>query len=322
MNNPSVSIIVPIFNAEQFLPQCIESIISQSYDRIELILINDGSNDGSLNICNFFQEKDKRIKVIDKPNEGASVARNVGLELATGELIWFIDADDWIEPNSLAKLIHEMNDDILYFGYIKHHGNHVSTCQITPDSLSSLTNKDVVLSDLFNSIDAFFGFTWNKIFKRNILQAHNINFNEKLIIKEDEVFTLDYCKHIKTIGISSLTPYNYRIIESSTSHCGSKKKNMVSLSDHLINNIDSYSFGIKMRTSLLHAISRYYFDAIIENRHNECIDSIIDKYLNFIKNYNLIGQLSLKQKILMLINSKNIKKHILKLYLKLLYHDN
>ena len=107
MNNPTVSIIIPVFNTEVYLNQCIESILKQSYHNIELILVNDGSSDESLNICKEYAEKDARIIVKDIPNGGASRARNIGLECATGDLIWFVDADDWIEDTSIEKIILE-----------------------------------------------------------------------------------------------------------------------------------------------------------------------------------------------------------------------
>lgn len=91
-----VSIIVPVYNAEKYLDRCLKSIINQSLKDIEIILINDGSIDRSIEICNYYKIKDSRIKVIDKENTGVSDSRNIGIELAKGEYIGFVDADDWI----------------------------------------------------------------------------------------------------------------------------------------------------------------------------------------------------------------------------------
>ena len=95
------SIIIPVYNAERYLHQCIESVIAQTFKDWEMILVNDGSKDGSLAICQEYTSKDSRIRVIDKPNGGPSSARNRGLDEAQGEYVYFMDADDWIEKNYL-----------------------------------------------------------------------------------------------------------------------------------------------------------------------------------------------------------------------------
>jgi glycosyltransferase involved in cell wall biosynthesis len=101
---PLVSIIVPVYNNEKYLRKCFDSLINQSLRYIEIILVNDGSNDNSLLICHEFQKIDTRIKVIDKPNGGVSSARNAGLKLACGEYVGFVDSDDWIEPDMYEKM--------------------------------------------------------------------------------------------------------------------------------------------------------------------------------------------------------------------------
>lgn len=224
MINPKVSIIIPIFNAEAFLNKCIESIFSQSYHNIELILVNDGSSDRSIDICKDYADKDSRIVVKDIPNGGASHARNIGLDCVSGDFIWFVDADDWVDANALEGLIPEMKDDILFFGFKRIFSDRTEVCQISQRSNFHISDIDEWLSSLFKSKDAYFGFTWNKLFRKDIIINHNIRFNETLIIKEDEVFTLEYCKHIKNISISSKTPYNYRILGDSVSHSRGRKK--------------------------------------------------------------------------------------------------
>src|SRR5688572_14059839 len=94
-----ISIIVPVYNLEDFLPNCIDSLINQSFNDIEIILVNDGSKDNSPKICDEYAESDKRIKVIHKKNEGVSIARNTGLKAAIGEYIVFVDGDDWVHPD-------------------------------------------------------------------------------------------------------------------------------------------------------------------------------------------------------------------------------
>ena len=112
MNNTKVSIIVPLFNAEKFAKRCIESVLMQTFKNYELILIDDGSKDKTGEICDKYAEKDTRIKVIHKNNGGVSSARNTGLDMAKGEWITFLDADDWIEPNFLLIVDNNSNDSI------------------------------------------------------------------------------------------------------------------------------------------------------------------------------------------------------------------
>ena len=110
MNN-LISVIVPIYNSEKYLPKCIESILSQTYKNLELILINDGSTDNSLNICNYYKSLDNRIIVIDKPNEGVSATRNLGIKIAKGDYLGFVDSDDYIEDNMYEVLLTQIETD-------------------------------------------------------------------------------------------------------------------------------------------------------------------------------------------------------------------
>ena len=127
MFEPKVSIIVPVYNAEEFLEDCIKSIIYQSLEDIEVICINDGSSDNSLGILNNFQEKDNRIKIFSQENSGPAAARNLGLEKSSGEYILFVDGDDWIEPDMCEKLyehaIHN-NSDLILFDATEHKLNN------------------------------------------------------------------------------------------------------------------------------------------------------------------------------------------------------
>ncbi|UJF15261.1 glycosyltransferase [Jeotgalibaca sp. MA1X17-3] len=117
-----VSIIVPVYNVEKYLKKSIESLMNQTLKDIEIILVNDGSTDNSLFICKQYEKKDFRIKVIDKNNGGVSSARNIGIELASGQYIGFIDPDDWIEPEMYEKMyskIEKTKSDVCICNYIK-----------------------------------------------------------------------------------------------------------------------------------------------------------------------------------------------------------
>lgn len=110
MENQTFSIIVPVYDVEQYLENCINSVLNQSFRHFQLILVDDGSKDSSGEICDRFAQKDSRVKVIHKPNAGVSAARNTGIDIATGQFICFIDSDDWIESEYLQKIVDEIYD--------------------------------------------------------------------------------------------------------------------------------------------------------------------------------------------------------------------
>ena len=118
----NISVIVPIYNAEKFLDKCIKSILNQTYEKFELILVNDGSKDNSLSICNKYKSKDNRVIVIDKKNEGSIVARNIGIKASNSDYVMFVDSDDWIDKNTLQIAVDEMvksNADVVIFNMYK-----------------------------------------------------------------------------------------------------------------------------------------------------------------------------------------------------------
>lgn len=173
MNNDIlISVIVPIYNVEQFLSKCIQSIINQSYSRLEIILVDDGSTDDSPQICDEFKEKDKRIKVIHKKNGGLSDARNVGIEVASGEYIGFVDSDDYIDELMYEKLL---NACIRNNSYISICGRNI--VNIDNDILCQqfTVEKEVVYDGktaikkllLWDSCDSA---AWDKLYKKELFE--------------------------------------------------------------------------------------------------------------------------------------------------------
>ena len=166
-----VSIIVPIYNVEQYLEKCIDSIINQTYTNLEIILVNDGSPDNSLKICNFYKEKDSRIKVINKENGGLSDARNVGLENSHGEFILFVDSDDWISSvmvSELVEFITKFNADMVISRYYKVFSNyHIEESSKSAKSVEVLSKTEVmerIMDD--NNIT---NHVWRKLYKKSII---------------------------------------------------------------------------------------------------------------------------------------------------------
>ena len=185
--NIKVSIIIPVYNVEKYLPFCIESCINQTLKELEIILVNDGSTDNSLAICEKYAKSDSRIKVINKQNEGVSVARNIGIEAAQGEYIQFTDADDWLAPCALEhsyKIGQDNCADIIYFGF-----NQIEKGESFSKNIEILTRLGQDCSNLFEL--QWLTFTiWDKLYKKDFINKNNIRFIAGLKTAEDGVFNL------------------------------------------------------------------------------------------------------------------------------------
>lgn len=212
--NKKVSIILPVYNAERFLRKCIESILGQSYELWELIAIDDGSKDGSLNILKSYDEKDKRIIVVSKQNEGVAIARNVALEHATGEFVYFVDADDVVMPNALQMLVSEIENKQATF--VK--------CDFIPideDGKQVFVNKKQFLRRKYDGkvLDAekFFPkilmnefFLWTCLFRKEIIDTYHIRFIPHCRLMEDAAFIADYLLHSNENIYKDACVYCYR----------------------------------------------------------------------------------------------------------------
>ncbi|HWJ77146.1 MAG TPA: glycosyltransferase [Niallia sp.] len=235
-----ISVIVPVYNIEQFLPNCIDSLIDQSFKDIEIILVNDGSSDNSPNICNEYAIMDKRIKVIHKKNEGVSVARNTGLRVAKGEFIAFVDGDDWVEHDIYSLMYNKITTskaDLIMCRFFNFSPN--GDFEIAKEPLKSgvYSNNEIfqelVLPMLGNkfvnlSENLIMGSIWRCLYKREIIYKNNMHFPE-VKIAEDMLFHLNYQLACKKVVILDKALYYYRYNPSSAT-----KKYITSLLDTLI----------------------------------------------------------------------------------------
>lgn len=214
MNNPAISIIIPVYNAEKYLRRCIESVLSQSFTEFELILVDDGSKDKSPQICDEYESRDTRVRVIHKANGGVSAARNDGLDIAKGEYVTFIDSDDWVEREYLETLSNYRNYDIVFFSHrMIYEDGYTSEFKFEAKEGDRQNIWEIVASLRKNAAGLnFYGYTWNKMLCRDIIEKYKIRFTEGLRISEDEVYTLDYCTHAKSIKVLPLCLYNYRVL--------------------------------------------------------------------------------------------------------------
>lgn len=218
-----ISVIVPIYNVERYLRQCLESICSQSYRNLEIILVDDGSPDLSGIICNEYANRDSRIKVIHKKNEGLGEARNTGLDFASGEYIYFIDSDDWIESDMLFKLLSSMEEnkaDFVMSGFKKcsqgfkdvihrqvkkiqiYQGEEVQKNILLPMVAQRSTVKEDYTINMC---------VWTNLYKRSIIEKEHIRFlSEREYLSEDICFNLKYLMHTYCAVVIPDTFYCYR----------------------------------------------------------------------------------------------------------------
>ncbi len=276
-----ISFIVPVYNAGPYLESCINSIINLNYRDTEIIIIDDGSNDDSCNIVRRCELKDNRIKLFIQTNKGASVARNRGLDLASGDWIVFVDADDWVEPDMCDVLEDGQNADIIYFGFCEHRDGAVIEKSIGSCSLNYSATIDSVLVRLLTSKELFFGFTWNKFYRRSIIDKHNLRFDESLFIKEDEEFVIRYCRFITSLYISDALPYNYRILQSSISHKKLKYKNFTGLAVAIEKDLIDYPWK-SFRLNVINSVYGYYLSGVKEVRGKAQQSGAIDAFIDFV----------------------------------------
>lgn len=214
-----VSIIVPVYNVESYLDECIQSIITQTYKDWECILINDGSIDKSGDICDQWTKKDYRIKVIHQSNQGVSAARNRGLKHAHGEFITFIDSDDWIENNYLNVIVKHLyhNPSELYVSGIIQNFNDGTKHTYIPTNQVSFRLKSENIHHFvdLNRSYLLYGPTAN-LYQGKIIREHNIRFRTNISYGEDLLFNYDYLEHVKTITCIDKAYYHYRIIGNNT----------------------------------------------------------------------------------------------------------
>lgn len=210
------SIIMPVYNVENYLSSAIESVLSQSFSDFELILVNDASTDSSPLICEKYAKNDNRIKTIHKPiNQGLSQARNTGLDKSVGEYIWFIDSDDFIAQDSLQIINQNLKEnlDILVFGINRFFQNKNEKTykqeNLKPNSFLAKTKSQIgtLLIDLNKT--KVFPFAWNKVYRRKFLQQSNVKFTDIKLI-EDFLFNIDIFYRADEILVIDKILYNYR----------------------------------------------------------------------------------------------------------------
>ncbi|MGM0874214.1 MAG: glycosyltransferase family 2 protein [Bacillota bacterium] len=214
MEQPIISIIIPVYKVERYLQNCIDSILNQSFQSFELILINDGSPDNCGAICDAYAKEDNRIKVIHKKNEGVSIARNTGINISKGKYIMFSDADDYVEYNWCEEMYNTIVNykcSLVISGFYIQNKRQNKSITITRSMSDVKKYCKLTKKDFFNLYEKhLLNSPCNKIYISKIIKDNNIRFDENLSLGEDLLFNLDYFKKINNkILMINLPLYNY-----------------------------------------------------------------------------------------------------------------
>lgn len=263
--NPKVSIIIPVYNAEKYLSRCLNSILKQTYSNIEIILVDDGSEDKSSYLCDRYAILDRRIKAYHKSNEGVSIARNYGIENCNGEYIVFVDSDDYLISEcieTLVKLVRNEEESVLgCVDYYENQNGKLGTYSCEDGKIDSL-GYDEGLIKIFDP-SSYRGYLWNKIFRLSEIRKYEIRFLPGVKIWEDTLFVMEYIINSSAKILYKHTPlYVYSIYPDSTmgrmDH--SKHLTMMKCTNKLLNNLllpeNLYKIIVKLHAELL-------FEAVI-----------------------------------------------------------
>lgn len=211
-----ISIIIPVYNVEKFLPECLDSILCQSYSDYEVILVDDGSPDGSGAICDSYAERDNRFRAIHQRNSGVSIARNNGIAQACGEWVTFVDSDDWLDPDFLSSFQLDDDTDLSVTGL-----RYMRCPERVEMKQWGFEEKTIFLGKDFESIARNnlleYGTVCCKAYRKEILDKFNLRFDPEISFHEDHLLFLQYLKYIEIVSLHRTVGYNYRITYSGVS---------------------------------------------------------------------------------------------------------
>lgn len=212
IKKPLVTLIIPAYNTEKYIGKCIESILKQSYQELEIIILDDGSQDETNKICQKYTKMDSRIILISKKNTGVSDTRNVGIHNANGKYIIFVDSDDYVASNYVEVLVGEVENENVqmacaeYF-CVKGETESVHESKLLKDEKKIISGIDAI--NMLHEKNAFQGYLWNKIFLKNVIINENILFDSKIKIWEDMLFCLKYLTKIEKVAYINKPVYYY-----------------------------------------------------------------------------------------------------------------
>ncbi|WP_340002301.1 glycosyltransferase [Oceanobacillus sp. FSL K6-0127] len=298
-----VSIIIPVYNAEKYLENCIESILNQSYKNLEIILVNDGSTDNSGEICDLYAKDNKKIKVIHQHNSGPSVARNKGILAAKGDLIQFVDSDDSLETDMTGTLVESLDkqSQLVICGYntIEQYNSQFVVLQKIP-SIFGVYNKENFLENfgrLFN--DGQISSPCNKLYKAQIILKNKLFFMEDMNIGEDLMFNLKYIKEIDSVSLVNKPLYNYLKYNNTFSLTGSYKNKYFETQKFLFSVLKNFL----IENNNYKGENSNYLELTFTSR-------IIGSLNNLLHNNNIYSPKSIKKEIKEIISQDSVRNNL------------
>ena len=309
--SPKLSIIIPIYNTEAYLPRCLDSVLSQSYTDFELLLVDDGSTDNSGAICEEYTQKDARINVFHRENGGICAARNTGLDNAQGEWIYLVDSDDELMPDGLRTLVECINDDVdvVMGGYEQYDldGNLIETEK--NHAITTLSKRDslLVLFQEHSIHYSYLGYVWNRLFRNRIIQDYDLRFDTTVRIKEDTLFVTQYlCKSNGKTQFTTTPVYRY---------IAQKNSEMNSLwTAYNPKYVYSFDAVVKMYSAIRQLPE---LDRQLSKAAKHEIVQRVYKTMNHMQHHNVVDKKSLSK-----LKRRALKEVGLPYYLEYQYHRN
>lgn len=317
MKRIKVSVIVPAYNAEKNIEQCINSIATQTYKNIEIIIVNDGSKDNTKNICKNLKNKYTNIIIINQKNMGVSKSRNVGIDNATGDYIMFVDSDDFVDENIIEIMLKNHENDLVISNYKRYYNETkiINNIQIEEKKY----NKEEFLEDFWNLYNCYLiNSPCFRLYKRNIINLHGIRFNPKYELGEDLIFNLEYLNYCKKIYVLNKYMYNYRYSDNSLTT--KYRENYLEIQFKLIKFIEElFEKNNQMTEKNQKEINKITCDTIISgiqnlflesvNLSNKEIRTILKKYVN-LKEIEKIKNVVYQEKRLQFLQKLIIEKRV------------
>ena len=252
---PTVSIIVPVYRVAETLGRCVDSILHQEFKDLELLLVDDGSTDGSAALCDAYARQDDRVRVFHQQNQGVSAARNLGLQYAQGEYLQFADSDDWLAPDATKRLVsaaQENRCDLVIGDFYRVIGNRVAQKGDIQDS-AVLTRQEYAAYMMENPADFYYGVLWNKLYRRDIVEQYHLRMNTDLTWCEDFLFNLEYIAHAERFYALQIPIYYY-----------------VRTRGSLASQSLSISKTVKMKLFLFEYYHQFYKSVLDEETYEKC----------------------------------------------------
>ncbi|WP_423800051.1 glycosyltransferase family 2 protein [Neobacillus sp. SAB-20_R2A] len=262
------SIIIPVYNAEKYIHECLESILAQNFKDFEVILVDDGSPDNCGDICDEYMKKDDRVKVIHKTNQGASSARNEGLKLSVGQYVIFIDSDDYIKSEDFLAKVYEQskkNPDVILYKFEKYFDeeDRFSDCSFSLKNEEKL-NEPYKIINMLVSNDAFYCAAWTKCVKASLLKEHNIEF-EVGTIAEDQQWYYRVLEHTNRFAMidESFIVYRQRNGSVTTSNKTKDIKDATHILENCIEMVKRSNLHKDMKDALYNSMAKLYCNLLV-----------------------------------------------------------